>query len=147
MATAVRAPTERTGEKDWSPARAFLLVAAIWHLPLAAVGFLYDRSFPIGAAAAESDGSAHVFGIFEVNGWHTLAGLLVGLYALYFAIKPEHVRTAAIWFGIFHVGVTVSLMIWDPSTFWIASNTADQFIHGSSAIGGLVSGLATRRTT
>jgi hypothetical protein len=45
---------------------------------------------------------------------------------------------------VIHVGITLALLIWEPSTFWIASNTADQFIHASSAVGGIACGLATK---
>jgi len=45
---------------------------------------------------------------------------------------------------LFHVGITVSLMLWDPSTFWLASNAADQVVHAASAIGGVAAGLLTR---
>lgn len=127
----------------WSPARLFLLVAAIFHVPIGLIGFVYNRAFPIGADAAQSQGSAYIFGIFETNGWHTLGALVVGVVALYFTINPARARLAALTIGVTHVGLTASLMVWDPSTFWIVSNAADQVIHASSAIGGLISGLAT----
>ena len=133
-------PTSR-----WSPARLFLLVTSIVHVPLGLIGFAYDRTFPVGADAAQSQGSALVFGILETNGWHTLGALLVGAVALFFTINPARARQAALAIGAPHVALTVSLMIWEPSTFWIASNAADQVIHSFSAIGGLVSGFATRK--
>jgi hypothetical protein len=48
--------------------------------------------------------------------------------------------------GVFHVALFVSLVLWTPSTFWIASNAADQVIHASTAIGGIGSALLTRRS-
>ena len=128
----------------WTPARVFLLVVAIVHLPLGLVGFLYGLTFPVGAQAADSAESAHVFGVLETNGWHTLGALIVGVVGLYFTIDPSGARKAALALGLFHVGLFASLVIWDPSTFWIASNDADQVIHATTSIGGLVSGLATR---
>lgn len=128
----------------WTPARVFLLLAAVVHLPLAVVGFVYDRTFPIGPQAAQAAGSAHIFGILATNGWHTLGALIVGLVALRHTINPRGARPAALALGVTHVGLVLSLIIWEPSTFWIASNNADQVIHASTAIGGIVSGLATR---
>lgn len=123
----------------------FLLVTAIVHIPLGIVGFLYDRSFPFGAQATEAAGSAHVLGLFETNGWHTLGALLVGLIALRGIIDPRRAREIALALGAFHIGLFLSLVVWEPSTFFIASNAADQVIHAFTAIGGTVTALATRR--
>ncbi len=128
----------------WTGARVFLLIAAVWHIPLGLIGFLYDRSFPIGTAATETAGSGHIFGIFETNGWHNLAAVVLGIVALYFAIEPRRARDVALTIGVVHVGIVGALIIWGDSTFWIASNTPDQLIHASTAIGGLATGLSTR---
>lgn len=127
----------------WTPARWFLLAMAASHLPLGVMGLLIDRSFPVGANAAESAGSAHVFGLFETNGWHSLAALLLGVLALSFAVYPTRARTVAIAIGVSHVAIVLSLVVGDPSTFWFASNNADQVVHASTAVGGTVSGLLT----
>lgn len=131
---------------DWTPARVFMVVAAVWHLLLGTVGFLYNASFPVGAGAARAEESGHIFGLFETNGWHNAAAAGLGLIALYFTIRPERAREAALAIGIAHVGLTGAFVLWDPTTFWIASNTADQWVHASTAIGGIVSGLATPRS-
>ncbi len=122
-----------------------MVVSALFHLPVAVVGFLYDRTFPIGADAAATASSARIFGVFETNGWHTLGALVVGVVSLYFALRPRHAREAALAIGIGHVGLWVALVLWDPSTFWIASNAADQVVHASTAVGGIASGLLTPR--
>lgn len=127
----------------WTAARWFLLVAAVWHLPLGIAGFFVDRSFPIGADAAESAGSAYVFGVFKTNGWHSLAALILGVVALYFTLYPRRARSVALAVGVIHVGIVGALIVRDPSTFWIASNDADQIVHASSAVGGIVCGLLT----
>lgn len=127
----------------WTPARLFFLVAAAWHIPLGLAGFVYERSFPVGPAAAEAAGSAHIFGIFETNGWHNLAALALGVLALYFTIKPRGAREAALAVGLFHVGLVLALTVWEPSTFWIASNGADQVIHSATGLGGIVTALVT----
>ena len=129
----------------WSPARLFMAVSALFHIPVGMAGFLYDRTFPLGPDAAASASSAHIFGIFETNGWHTLAALLLGVVSLYYVLRPRHAREAALAVGVTHVALVISLILWDPSTFWIASNAADQVVHSSTAIGGIASGLLTPR--
>ncbi len=134
-----------TGRAErWAPARIFMLAAAVWHLPLGIVGLVYDRTFPVGAAAAERASSEHIFGIFETNGWHSLAALVLGIITAYFTMYPRRARDAALFLGLFHVGIVAALVVWQPSTLWPASNGADQVVHASTAIGGIASGLLTR---
>ena len=128
----------------WTPARMFMLAAAVVHLPLGIIGLLYDQTFPVGPDAAASAGSEHIFGILETNGWHSLAALGIGIVTAYFMLKPRRARDVALLIGVLHVGIVASLAVWDPSTFWFASNGADQVIHTSTAIGGIGSALLTR---
>jgi hypothetical protein len=123
-----------------------MLVSAIYHLPLGIAGLLYDQTFPIGSDEAERAGSDHIFGIFETNGWHSLAALLLGVVSLYFLMRPRHARAAALAIGVFHVGIVVALIAWPPETFWLASNAADQVVHSFTAIAGIGAALLTRDT-
>lgn len=92
----------------------------------------------------EKSHSAHIFGVFETNGWHNLAAVALAAVALSVAFgKPSWSRSAAMLIGIFHIGVTVSLILWEPSTFWLASNDADQVVHATYAVGGIASAFAT----
>lgn len=125
----------------WSPARVYLLISGVYLVFIGAVGFIYSSSFAIGADAEES---SHIFGIFETNGWHNLAGLLGGLGALAFALRPETTRLGALLLGVAYIVITVALAIWEPSTFSIASNGADQVVHALLAVGGVASAFATR---
>lgn len=136
--------TTRT-DSGWTPARSFMAASALFHIPVAIAGLLYDRTFPVGPGAAAAAGSAHVFGVFETNGWHTLGALVVGAVSLYYVLRPRGARDGALVLGLTHVALVVSLMLWEPSTFWIASNAADQVVHSSTAIGGIVSALMTGR--
>lgn len=131
----------------WTPARWYLLVFAIVHLPLGVAGLVVDRSFPIGVEAARAGDTGHVFGVLETNGWHSLAALLLGVLAAAVVFRPGRARLVALALGFGHVGIVVQLALWDPSTFWLASNGADQIVHVSSAVGGIVSGLLTRPTS
>jgi hypothetical protein len=130
--------------EPWTPARIFMLVAAVWHLPLGIVGLVYDQTFPVGAAAAARASSEHIFWVFETNGWHSLAALLLGIVTAYFTVYPRRAREAALVLGVFHVGLVTALVVWPPSTFWLASNAADQAVHASTAIGGIASALVTK---
>lgn len=130
-------------DTGWSPARLFLLLAAVWHLLLGVVGLFLNRSFPVGASAAAGAGSDHIFGVFETNGWHSLAALLLGFLAAYFTVFPRRVREVALGIGGMHVGLVAALALWQPETFWLASNAADQVVHATTAIGGIASGLIT----
>ena len=145
MASNAAALGSNTG--TWTPARIFLAFSAAFHLPVAVIGLAIDRTFPIGADAAAHAGSEHILGILETNGWHSLAALIVGLISLFYALYPQGARRTALLLGMSHVFVVVGLMLWDPSTFWIASNAADQIVHSSTAIGGIGSALLTRRET
>ena len=129
---------------SWSPARVFMLVAAVVHGPLGIAGLLYDQTFPVGAGAAASAGSEHIFGVFETNGWHSMAALGLGIVMAYLTINPRRARDGALIIGLMHVGVVAALVVWDPSKLWLASNGADQMIHASTAIGGIGSALLTR---
>lgn len=130
--------------KKWTPARWFLLAFAVLHVPLGIGGLIVDRSFPIGAEAARAGDRGHLFGVLETNGWHSLAALLLGVIAAAAVVGAGDARRVALAIGALHVVLVVSLILWDPSNFWIASNDADQAIHASSAAGGLVFGLMTR---
>ena len=145
MATDLRAGVARQTD-DWTPARIFLAVSAGFHFLVGLGGLAVDQTFPIGSDDAAHAGSGQVFGILETNGWHSTAALLVAVYSLYFALRHERAREAAIALGIAHVGIFLGLAIGSPSTFWLASNAADQAVHASTAIGGIGSALLTRST-
>ena len=121
-----------------------MLATAVVHLPLGIAGLVYDQTFPVGATAAEHANSELVFGIFETNGWHSLAALLLGIITAYFAMYPRRARDAALIIGVLHVGIFAALVVSQASTFWLASNDADQVVHASTAIGGIASALLTR---
>ncbi len=129
---------------SWTPARIFMAASAVFHLPVAIVGLAIDQTFPLGADEAAHAGSEHIFGIFETNGWHSLAALLLGVVSLYFAVRPERAREAALAVGLGHVVIVLALTIWVPSTFLLASDGADQVVHSTTAIAGIGSALLTR---
>ena len=44
----IRGATQAEGS-SWAPARIFMAVSAVWHLPLGIVGLVVDQTFPVGA--------------------------------------------------------------------------------------------------
>lgn len=130
----------------WSPARVYLVATGVFLVFAAVTGFAIDRTFPTSADAVHAADNPHVAGIFETNGWHNLASLISGAISLSFALRPEWARTGAFFKGGMYTVVTASIAIWGPETLLIASNTADQVVHGSLAVTGLAAALATRRT-
>jgi Domain of unknown function (DUF4383) len=136
--------TDLSKSTRWSPARLYLVVSGAFLLVVAVAGFAVNHSFPIGRDQVEAAGTGHLLGILETNGWHNLAGLFSGLVALGFATRPRWARFGALLKGAFYVVVTTSIAIWGGETFWIATNDADQVVHASLAIGGVVSGLLTQ---
>ena len=144
MATTVTAPAPEPGPSTrWSPARLYLVVSGVFLVVISAVGFGVDATFPATSSEVAAEGSGHTFGIFETNGWHNLAGVMSGLAALGFALRPEWARFGALFKGAMYVVVTSSIALWGPETFRLASNTADQIVHGTLAITGLAAGFAT----
>lgn len=141
MATAATRGTTTT----WSPARVYLVASGVFLAAAALGGFALSTSFPSSSGAVHAADNPHIFGIFETNGWHNLAALISGTVSLSFALRPEWARTGAFVKGSMYTLVTTSIAIWGPETFLIASNTADQIVHGSLAVAGLATAFATPR--
>ena len=139
----MQAATHGAIEEKWSPARWYLVASGIFLVVFASLGFLYDSSFPTEAAEVRRADPGYILGFAETNGWHNLNGIISGLLALGFALRPEWTRLGAFVKGSLYVAVTTSIAVWGPETFLIESNAADQLIHGSLAVAGIASALAT----
>ncbi|HVE92490.1 MAG TPA: DUF4383 domain-containing protein [Actinomycetota bacterium] len=136
-------PTLTTRSPAWSPARVYLVGSGVLLLVLTVAGFAVSTAFPTARDQVAS-GSEHIFGVFETNGWHNVAALFSAVVAFGFALRPEWSRTGALVKGAAYVVVTAAIALSGDDTFLVASNNADQVIHGSLAVGGLLSGLLTR---
>ena len=132
--------------EEWTPARIFLAISAAYHLLLGLVGLVIDRTFPVGERVAARADSEHIFGIFETNGWHSVAAVLLGAASLYLMMRPRNARAGALVVGVSQAVVVLALALFPPSTFWFASNAADQVVHAGTAVGGIASALLTRPT-
>lgn len=128
----------------WSPARVYLVGSGVFLVIAALTGFAISTAFPTSPDAVHAADNPHIAGIFETNGWHNLASVISGAISLTFALRPEWARTGAFFKGAMYTVVTTSIAIWGPETFLIASNTADQVVHGSLAVTGIAAALATR---
>ncbi|MGH7855922.1 MAG: DUF4383 domain-containing protein [Candidatus Binatia bacterium] len=142
MATEAAEVRQRIGS-DWSPARWYLLVSGVVLLLLGGLGFALNTSFP--TSSADFGDSAHLFGLFETNGWHNAAALGSGFLALGFAVEERWSRLGAFVKGALYVAVTTALFVTEPGTLLVASNAADQVLHSALAVGGIATGLATPR--
>lgn len=146
MSDTASVTTRGTGE--WTPARWFMLVAAVWHIPLGIIGLIYDRTFPIGSGAASRAHSEHIFGIFETNGWHNLAAVVIAVPSLAVVYAwPRFTRVMSLVVGVSNTAVFVLFAVIDPATVWVASNAADQVIHALTGAGGILAAIVTRSTT
>lgn len=126
-----------------SPARLYLFVSGCYLLVVSVVsvvGFGLDSTFPTRSAevAASHD---HVFGVFATNGWHNLGAVALGLASLGVALgRPALSGAAAMASGLANTAVFLLLAAWDPATFLVASNDADQVMHAAMAVGGITAG-------
>lgn len=135
----------RDRRASWPPARVYLVASGIFLVGAALAGFGYSTSFPSSAEAVRSADNPHIYGIFETNGWHNLTSLVSGLVSLSFALRPEWARTGALVKGSLYTAVTLSIAVWGPETFLLASNAADQVVHASLAATGFAAAVATPR--
>lgn len=123
-----------------SPARMYLALSGAFLLVVAVVGFALDTSFPLTASAVTT-GHAHVFGVFETNGWHSTGALSLALPAAAVAVaRPVLSGAAALAVGLANAVVFLAFAVWDPALFLFASNAADQVMHIALAAGGIGTG-------
>ncbi len=142
---AAAAPVRVEAEPAWTPARIYLAASGVYLVVIGVIGFLYNASFPVGAEAAARAPSGQVFGVFETNGWHNLAGLVFGLVALYFLLaRPRDARLGALAVGAPNAITFVAFLIEDPTTFWFASDGADAVAHAVLGFGGILAAAVSR---
>lgn len=130
-------PTSESTPPKWDPARIYLAVAGFYLVGIGIAGFVYNRTFPVGAADAARARSDFVFGLFETNGWHNLAGLVFGLIALWFLFRSQQWALGSLAVGVPNLITFVAFLIEPPTTFWFASNGADAVVHAVLGFGGV----------
>jgi hypothetical protein len=106
------------------------------------VGFFYDASFETG----DDLRSDAVLGVLEVNGWHNLVHLTLGLLGL--AAAGFAARTYALAVGLLYLVLAIWGFIETEDGFGtlldvIPVNTEDNFLHLILGLTGLAAGAAT----
>jgi hypothetical protein len=99
---------------DTSLSQKFLLLVGLFMLASGIAGFAINSDFSSG----ETLKSGHLFGFFDVNGWHNLSIVISGVAALAAALT---VRTAFVFLPMF-AAVNLATAVWalfDSSVFWI----------------------------
>lgn len=94
MADDHRSARKKIGDRR-SLSQIYLWISAAYLLILGVGSLVINPSFAAGDAASVKN----LFGVLETNGWHGLAGLLLGLAALPFAISAPWRRRGAALIG------------------------------------------------
>jgi hypothetical protein len=129
-----------------SPARLYAALVGGALVIAGIIGFFYDASFETGDDL-QADA---VLGILDVNGWHNLVHLTIGLIGL--AAAGYAARTYALAFGLIYVILAIWGFLETEDGFGalldvIPVNTEDNFLHLILGLTGLAAGAATPRET
>jgi len=115
-------------------AGAALLVAGIWGF------FLGDLGWNSGTSLQGPE----VWGLFEINGWHTVVHVASGLVLLAAAAKLDTARFIALAFGVVYAVVAVlGFADGNDVANVLPVNTADNLLHTGLAGAGLAAYFAS----
>jgi Domain of unknown function (DUF4383) len=125
-----------------SPARLYAALVGGALVIAGIIGFFYDASFATG----DDLRADAVFGVLDVNGWHNLVHLTLGLLGL--AAAGYAARTYALAVGLLYVILAVWGFIETEDGFGalldvVPVNTEDNFLHLILGLTGLAAGAAT----
>lgn len=95
-ATAVRGTAGRHGGAAFAVSRTYLWVWGAMMVVLGVGSLMVNPNFGTGQDVTVG----HLFGVFEVNGWHALAGLVSGIIALAFALSRRWVVLGAVYIAL-----------------------------------------------
>jgi hypothetical protein len=133
--------TDRTYDRDRTPAQWYALIFGATLLLAGILGFLADSSF--GDVGSNVEGDELI--AFEVNGWHNVVHILSGLLGLATWRNPASARAYALGFGIVYLLVTIwGFATGDQVLFGLLPvNGADNVLHLLISIAGIAAGLAS----
>jgi Domain of unknown function (DUF4383) len=125
-----------------SPARLYAALVGGALVIAGIIGFFYDASFATG----DDLRADAVLGVLDVNGWHNLVHLTLGLLGL--AAAGYAARTYALAVGFLYVILAVWGFIETEDGFGalldvVPVNTEDNFLHLILGLTGLAAGAAT----
>ena len=125
-----------------SPARLYAALVGGALVIAGIIGFFYEASFETG----DDLRADAVFGVLEVNGWHNLLHIAIGLLGL--AAAGYAARSYALAFGLAYVLLAIWGFLETEDGFGaildvIPVNTEDNFLHLILGLTGLAAGAAT----
>ena len=125
------------------PARTFLWISGGYLLVLGIGSLIANPSFAVGDEAS----SGHLFGVVETNGWHGLAGVLLGLASLFFAMSQRWAKEGAGVIGLFSLASGVVLLLYGDGAvaLWLVPVDATDavFLHVLPGVVGVICAAAT----
>ncbi len=127
-----------------SPARLYCALVGAALVIVGVIGFFYSASFETGAQGVAND-TDEVFGLLDVNGWHNLVHLALGLLALAVAGNVAAARTYALAAGLLYVLLAIWGFIDGDGIVLglIPLDNADNLLHLILGLTGLAAGAAT----
>ena len=125
-----------------SPARLYAALVGGALVIAGIIGFFYEASFETG----DDLRADAVFGVLDVNGWHNLLHIAIGLLGL--AAAGYAARSYALAFGLAYVILAIWGFLETEDGFGaildvIPVNTEDNFLHLILGLTGLAAGAAT----
>jgi Domain of unknown function (DUF4383) len=125
-----------------SPARLYAALVGGALVIAGIIGFFYEASFETG----DDLRADAVFGVLDVNGWHNLLHIAIGLLGL--AAAGYAARSYALAFGLAYVLLGIWGFLETEDGFGaildvIPVNTEDNFLHLILGLTGLAAGAAT----
>jgi Domain of unknown function (DUF4383) len=125
-----------------SPARLYAALVGGALVIAGIIGFFYEASFETG----DDLRADAVFGVLDVNGWHNLLHIAIGLLGL--AAAGYAARSYALAFGLAYVLLAIWGFLETEDGFGtildvIPVNTEDNFLHLILGLTGLAAGAAT----
>jgi hypothetical protein len=125
-----------------SPARLYAALVGGALVIAGIIGFFYEASFETG----DDLRADAVFGVLDVNGWHNLLHIAIGLLGL--AAAGYAARSYALVFGLAYVLLAIWGFLETEDGFGaildvIPVNTEDNFLHLILGLTGLAAGAAT----
>ena len=130
-----------------SPARLYCTLVGAVLVIAGIIGFFYSSGFDTGVAGVQKDTDA-VFGILDVNGWHNVVHILLGVLALIAAGTPYGARLYCLGIGLVYVVLALWGFIDGDGVIigLIPLNDEDNVLHLILGLTGLAAGAATPKT-
>ena len=126
-----------------SPAQVYALVFGLALLLAGIVGFFYTADFSTGDATTDPANRDALIGVFDVNGWHNVVHILIGLLLL--ACAGTAARSAALGVGLLYLVLSIWGFIESDNVLLglLPVNDEDNVLHLVLGLLGLGAGAAS----